>query len=92
LIPRIALRSEGRFVAMSQQVEQLLHAALALSDEDQLQLVAALTAAVEERGLRPFNDSWLAEIQRRSAAFDAGAVEPIPWSEVKLRSQLRDQR
>lgn len=72
---------------MSQGVDQLLQAALALPDEEQLQLVAALVAAVEERGLRPFDDSWLVEIQRRSAEFDAGLVQPIPWSVVKERAR-----
>ena len=72
---------------MSQAVQQLLRSALSLSDEDQLQLVAALLAAVDERGLRPFDDGWLAEIQRRSAEYDAGAVKPIPWSEVKERAR-----
>jgi putative addiction module component (TIGR02574 family) len=68
---------------MTQTVQQILQSALALPDEEQLQLLAALHAAVDERGLRPFDDTWLAEIQRRSAEFDAGAVKPIPWSEVK---------
>jgi putative addiction module component (TIGR02574 family) len=72
---------------MSQAVEQLLQAALALPDEEQLQFVAALLAAVEERGLRPFDDAWLMEIQRRSAEFDTGAVKPIPWSEVKEQAR-----
>jgi putative addiction module component (TIGR02574 family) len=72
---------------MSQGVEQILEAALALPDDDQLQLVDALLAAVDERGLRPFDDSWLAEIQRRSAEFDAGTVKPIPWAEVKERAR-----
>ena len=70
-------------IAMSQTVQQLLDAALSLPDEEQLQLVAALTAAVDEGGLRPFDDTWLAEVQRRSAEFDAGGVELIPWAEVK---------
>jgi putative addiction module component (TIGR02574 family) len=72
---------------MGQGVERLLEAALALPDDEQLQLVEALLAAVDERGLRPFDDSWLAEIQRRSAEFDAGAVKPIPWAEVKDRAR-----
>jgi putative addiction module component (TIGR02574 family) len=71
---------------MSQGVEKILQAAMALPDQEQLQLVAALLAAVDERGLRPFDDSWLAEIQRRSAEFDAGGIKPIPWSEVKERT------
>jgi putative addiction module component (TIGR02574 family) len=74
--------------AMNQNVEQLLQAALKLPDEDQLQLVSALTAAVEERGLRPFDDSWLEEIRRRSAEYDTGSVQAIAWSEVKERARL----
>lgn len=72
---------------MNQTVEQLLQAALKLPDEEQLQLVAALTAAVEERRLRPFDDSWLEEIRRRSAEYDAGSVPAIPWAEVKERAR-----
>jgi putative addiction module component (TIGR02574 family) len=68
---------------MSQTVDNILQTALALPEEEQLELIAALLAAAEERGLRPFDDSWLAECQRRSAEIDAGAVKPIPWSEVK---------
>jgi putative addiction module component (TIGR02574 family) len=72
---------------MSQGVQDLLQAALALSDEEQLQLIAALTSAIDERGLRPFDVSWLEEIRRRSAEHDAGSVRPIPWAEVKERAR-----
>ena len=74
---------------MNAQIDQLLQAALALPDEDQLRLLDALGAAVEERGLRPFDDSWIAEIERRSAEYDAGKVTPIPWEEVKARARSR---
>jgi putative addiction module component (TIGR02574 family) len=72
---------------MQQNIDQILQAALLLPDEDQLRLVSALAAAVEERGLRPFDDWWLGEIQRRSADYDAGNVQPISWSEVKERAR-----
>lgn len=75
---------------MNQTVEQLLQAALKLPDEEQLQLVSALTAAVEERGLRPFDDSWLEEIRRRSAEYDADSVQAIPWAEVKERARQQE--
>jgi putative addiction module component (TIGR02574 family) len=74
---------------MNQTVEQLLQAALKLPDEQQLELVSALIAAVEERGLRPFDDSWLEEIRRRSEGYDSGSAEAIPWTEVKARVDLR---
>ncbi len=72
---------------MSQGVQQLFQAALELSNEEQLQLVAALVAAVDERGLRPFDDSWLEEVRRRSAEYDAGGVRPIPWAEVREQAR-----
>ncbi len=74
---------------MNQAVEQVFQAALKLPEEEQLQLVSALAAALEERGVRPFDDAWLEEIRRRSAEFDAGTVRPIPWSEVKERARRR---
>jgi putative addiction module component (TIGR02574 family) len=77
---------------MKQAVERVLQAALKLPDEDQLQLLSALTAAAEERGLRPFDDSRLEEVRRRSAEYDAGAVQSIPWSEVKERARQRAAR
>lgn len=73
---------------MAPAVQQLLQSALALPDEEQMQFVTALLAAVDERGLRPFDDEWLAEVQRRSAEYDAGGVQPIPWAEVKEKARL----
>jgi putative addiction module component (TIGR02574 family) len=72
---------------MQQNVDQILAAALSLPDEEQLRLVSALTAAVEERGLRPFDDWWLGEIERRSAEYETGGVQAIPWAVVKERAR-----
>ena len=74
-------------VDMGQNVQQLFQAALALTDEEQVELVAALVSAVDERGLHPFDDEWLKEVRRRSAEFDAGGITPIPWAEVKERAR-----
>jgi putative addiction module component (TIGR02574 family) len=73
---------------MTEAVDLLLQSALKLPDDDQLALLAALRSAVEERGLRPFDDSWREEIARRSAEYDAGQVQPIPWSQVEERARL----
>jgi len=77
---------------MTQSVQQLLDTVLSLPDEEQLQLLSALSAAVDERGLRPFDDAWLVEIQRRSAELDAGTAQTIPWLEVKERVRQRANR
>jgi putative addiction module component (TIGR02574 family) len=68
---------------MSPAVEQLLQAALALSEADRADLLDALTATMEPETGAVLDNAWKAEVARRSAEFDAGLVKPIPWSEVK---------
>lgn len=66
-----------------------------LSDASQLpldvriQLIEALWDTVPEDALPPLSDEWLAEINRRSAEYDAGLVKPIPWEQI--RSGAREQ-
>lgn len=63
--------------------EQLLQTALTLPPDERILLVEALLAAEEPSP--PFDDRWREVVQRRSAELDAGAVQPIPWSEVRQR-------
>lgn len=39
--------------------------------------------------LPPLSDEWLAEIQRPSAEYDAGLVQPIPWEQVRADALRR---
>jgi putative addiction module component (TIGR02574 family) len=68
---------------MSTTTEQLLHAALALPEDDRLQLVEALIVSLEPDDRPPFDDSWREVIQRRSAEVQSGQVSPIPWADVQ---------
>src|SRR5262249_23298123 len=77
--------------AMSPTTEQILQAALALPDEEQLQLIEALLAALDHGGGRPFDDRWMTEIRRRSAEIDAGTAQPVPWLQVKQRARQGDR-
>ena len=36
--------------------------------------------------LCPLNDEWLAEINRRSAEYDAGLVNTIPWEQIRANA------
>jgi len=75
---------------MNPNTEQLLQTALSLPAAEQVELIEALIAAQEEADPQPLDDAWMAEIQRRSAEFDAGKVTPIPWSEVSDRARGRN--
>jgi putative addiction module component (TIGR02574 family) len=63
--------------------EQVLQSALALPSEERFQLIEALIAT--DQAPPPFDESWRAVIQRRSAEIDAGAITEVPWSEVRQR-------
>ncbi len=70
---------------MSPTTEQVFEAARSLPEAEQVELIDALIASLDEVSPRPLDPSWLREIQRRSAEYDAGKVTPIPWAEVKAR-------
>jgi putative addiction module component (TIGR02574 family) len=56
-----------------------------------VQLIEALWDTLPEDAIPPLNGEWLAEIQRRSAEYDAGLVQPVAWEEVRSES-LRRQK
>jgi putative addiction module component (TIGR02574 family) len=66
-----------------------------LSDASQLpldvriQLIEALWDTVLDDALPPLSDEWLAEINRRSAEYDAGSVQPIPWEQIRADAMRR---
>ena len=68
---------------MSPSTELVLHSALELPLDEQIELIEALVASLDEKEPAPLDEQWLAEIQRRSAEIDAGKVKPVPWSAVR---------
>ncbi len=69
--------------------ETLLADAVQLPVADRIQLMDALWETLPDDSLPPLNDEWMAEIQRRSTAFDSGAIETIPWEQVKAEALHR---
>lgn len=74
---------------MSPSTKQVLQTALSLPLAEQLELIEALIAAVDQTNPPPFDDAYLAEIKRRSAQIEAGEAVLTPWSEVKRRVRER---
>lgn len=64
------------------QYESILSAALQLSVDDRLRLIDDLAASLPDDHAAPLSP-WQAEIERRSAEIDSGAVTPIPWETVR---------
>ena len=74
---------------MSDSAESVFQAAMALPPDERVELVEALIAECDQQLQRPFADAWIAEVQRRSAEIDSGAVTLSPWPEVKARVRKR---
>jgi putative addiction module component (TIGR02574 family) len=65
------------------QFESVLSAASQLPIAERLKLIDALAATVPDDCLPTLSPEWLAELERRSAEIDSGAVTPIPWGQVR---------
>ncbi len=73
---------------MGPEYERVLQAALALSDDEREELLNSLLHMRNEG--RVLDETWVAEIRRRSAEYDAGTVTPIPWATVRERAGKGD--
>jgi putative addiction module component (TIGR02574 family) len=69
--------------------DTLLSDASQLPLDARIQLIEALWDTVPEDALPPLSDEWLAEINQRSAEYDAGSVQPIPWEQIRADAMRR---
>ena len=71
---------------MGEATDELLRKALSLvEEEDRALLAGALIESLRGELDAGAEDAWEAEIQRRVRELESGAVETIPWSEVRER-------
>ena len=68
---------------MGDAPNKLLHDALMLSAEDRADLATALLASLDSPADPDVDAAWAAEIERRIAEIDSGAVKTIPWPEAR---------
>ena len=70
---------------MVSNVKDLYKRAMSLDAEERAELAGMLLDSLEideDDGVEP---AWLTEIEKRLEAIDTGAVETVPWSEVRSR-------
>ena len=69
--------------------ETLLADAARLPVEDRLRLLDGIWDTLPSDALPPLSEEWTAEIQRRSAEYDAGRVQTVSWDEIKADALRR---
>jgi putative addiction module component (TIGR02574 family) len=77
---------------MKRDVTTLLKEALALPVTERAALAEALVASLEEHSTEDAETAWKAEVERRIAELDEGAVSTIPWAELRQRLFERARR
>ena len=69
--------------------ETLLADATRLPVAERIQLIDAIWETLPFDSLPPLSDEWVAEIQRRSAEYDAGSAETVSWKQAKAEALRR---
>jgi putative addiction module component (TIGR02574 family) len=70
---------------MSPTAAEILKQALTLDERDRASVAGALIESLETEVEPGVAEAWEAEIQRRIEEIESGAVELVPWSEVRER-------
>jgi putative addiction module component (TIGR02574 family) len=65
--------------------EELLSKALQLPEHDRAEMARRLLESLDADRSDDVNDAWLAEIERRCAAVDAGEAVTSDWEEFRQR-------
>jgi putative addiction module component (TIGR02574 family) len=70
---------------MSPTAEDLLKQALTLDEKDRASVAGALIESLHGQVDPDAEEAWDVEIRRRVEELESGAVETIPWAEVRER-------
>ena len=81
---------------MSPTIATVLAAAESLSSKERRELIDLLAAGLDdpapagtEEGPPALTEAWREVVAQRSAEYDAGRAETVPWQEVQARWQAR---
>ena len=70
---------------MSPTAEDLLKQALTLDEKDRASVAGALIESLHGPTDPDAEEAWDVEVRRRVEELESGAVETIPWAEVRER-------
>ena len=63
----------------------LLEQALSLPEHERAKIAARLLESLDEKAQSGVDAAWVAEIERRCAAVDAGELQVSDWKDVRAR-------
>ncbi len=70
---------------MTKESQAIFDAALALTESERALLAERLLDSLSPEQGELSEEELIAELDRRRAELEHGLVEPIPWSEVRLK-------
>ncbi len=70
---------------MPRDAAEILKDALALPAEARAALIGPLVDSLDTEVDEGVEEAWRAEVQRRLAEIDSGAVKLVPWDEARRR-------
>jgi putative addiction module component (TIGR02574 family) len=70
---------------MATELKQIFREALDLPDDERATLAGLLIESLEEAPDPDVESAWAAEAERRWQEIESGAVQTIPWEEVKAK-------
>lgn len=74
---------------MARSAQELFEEAMRLDPEERATLIRLLIEAFDAEAEEGVEEAWRVEIERRMAELDSGAVETIPWEELRARLYRR---
>jgi putative addiction module component (TIGR02574 family) len=70
---------------MTETARKLFEEAMRLDPEERAALAGLLLESLEPEAEEGVEQAWVAEVERRMAELDSGAVQPIAWEELRAR-------
>jgi putative addiction module component (TIGR02574 family) len=74
---------------MARSARELFEEAMRLDPEERATLMRLLIESLDAESEEGAADAWVAEVERRMAELDSGAVQSISWDELRARLYRR---
>ena len=74
---------------MARSARELFEEAMRLDLQERATLMRLLIDTLDVESEEGVEDAWRIEIERRMAELDSGAVETVPWEELRTRLYRR---